>query len=167
MVNRQLFSETSRIFLRFVTIRLKSRDQLQVLVQQPLIANLIIDEKFGTETDMLTTTSATTAIGALNHVKSITFELDRGCEVGQSLEDASHKSLKSTQPVLSGWGEGDPSLIYIYSLWYWNPLRTLSPTGRKVMDRLTNMVGSGTDVIFVFEEVEFCCRDEDGFLVRA
>ncbi len=166
LVNKQVFLETSRILLRFVTIRLKSRDQLQVLARQPLIANLIIGEELSTETDMLTNNAAATTVGALSHLKSIRFELDRCCEVGQSLKAASDRPLASPRRNHFGWQTQHPSLIYYYSLWHSSPLRTLGWRGGKIMDNLTSMVASGTNVIFVFKEVEFVWRSKNGSMVR-
>ena len=155
LVNKQIYSETNRILLGFFTVRLRSRDQLQVLARQPLIANLIIDEKFNGETAMLTNTAATISIRALAHLKNITFELERVCRIEQTLEDASVRPLTPPHPELVHNDRHDPSLIYYYSLWYYHPVRKLSSEGKQIMDRLSSMVSAGSNVIFSFPQVHF------------
>ena len=166
LVNKQVFLEASRVFLRFVTIRLKSRDQLQVLARQPLIANLIIDRIFATGTNMLTNDAATSSVGALAHLKSITFELVNNCAIGQSLKDATVRPLKPPHTKLAISTSYEPSRTCYDSLRHrsW-PQPSVTET-RKIMERLMQMVSSGLNVVFAFRGVSFWWREDSGRLVR-
>ena len=164
LVNKQVFLETNGVLLRFVTIRLKSRDQLQVLARQPLIAHLIVTQALGAETLMLTNRAAKTSLGALAHLKSLTFELDGACLITQSLEDASVRPLKPPNPKFPFVTGIEPSLIYYHSSC---PSQFFPNRESPTMNRIMRMVSLGLEVILLLNRVSFYWRNDAGELVRS
>ncbi len=172
LVNQQAYSETKDLLEHFARFRVTSKEQLKRIPQrQPLLSKMIYNDACACDTDFLTNELATTALRLLPRLRSVTFELPRGCLVAQPIENAVSRCL-IPQDIDPAWRAiEDPSLIFYHSFTKseytkFSMQLGVDPRGRRVLERLVQIASSGIDINFNISRVKFLEKNPDPYWAR-